>query len=308
MATIDGDSGQSRKDPWQVYAYLVNQIWLRSAFNAIREFLHILIPAQAMILGGELLMTVVSKLALAQMNAPSIGFGNLAMAGLYLLLGLVLGAPLLLYGFARMIFRLTAFCRFWLMKDHLKADSTEDWKAMSSEALNQLSKHAKFLGKYWFYCSLLLILPIVLGLVLLYIKIEMAGNADFFAFRSTNELIVIALLAIVVVYIIAASALMFPVSAMQDSSPGRAALSTFAMSFRLFLPCLPICIFVVLLNAATSSPEFLLKQVVGSAAINDNLLFSLILLVWQAAIGLLLLPASMLPFCELWKTTRHESN
>src|SRR5271156_1285573 len=112
MATIDGDSGQNRKDPWQVYAYLVNQIWLRSAFKAIREFLHILIPAQAMILGGELLMTVVSKLALAQMNAPSIGFGNLAMAGLYLLIGLVLGAPLLLYGFARMIFRLTAFCRF----------------------------------------------------------------------------------------------------------------------------------------------------------------------------------------------------
>jgi len=261
-----------------------------------------------MILGGELFMTVVSKLALNQMNATSLDFSKLALAGVYLLLGLVLGAPLLLYGFAKMIFRLTAFCRFWLMKDHLKADPTEDMKAISAEALKELSSRTKFLGGYWFFSSLLLFLPLLLSFVLLYIRVSISGNADVFAFHSTTELVVIALLMLSVAYIITVSAMMFPVGAMQETTPGRAALATFAMSFKLFLPSIPICILVVLLNIVSCAPEYLLKQVLGSATINDNLLISLILLVWQAGIGLLLLPASMLPFCELWKTTRHASN
>jgi|SRR5277367_2507444 len=305
MATIESDSGLSRQNPWTAYAYLVNQAWLRHAAKAILAFLHILIPAQAMILGGELFMTVVSKLALTQMNAQSLGFSNLILAGVYLLTGLVVGAPLLLYGFAKIIFRLTAFCRFWLMTDPLKADETENMKSTSADALQQLSARTKFLGLYWSFCSLWLILPILLLLVLVFIRISI--NPDLVGFRSPSELIVDGLLLLIVAFIITVSAFMFPIGAIQEGTPGRTALSTFAMSFRLFLPSIPFCILVVLLNVVSSSPEYLLKQVVGSAAVNDNLPISLILLVWQAAIGLLLMPASMLPFCELWKTTQHES-
>src|SRR5277367_5647091 len=118
MATFDSDSGQASQHPWSVFSSLVNRDWLRAASRYIAAFIPVLLPAQAMILGGEMLMTIVSKLALNQMNVSSMTLSTFLYAGGYLLTGLVIGAPLLLYGFARMIFRLTAFCRFWLKADH----------------------------------------------------------------------------------------------------------------------------------------------------------------------------------------------
>jgi len=261
-----------------------------------------------MILGGEVFMTIVSRLALGQMNAPTISIPGLLLAFVFLMLGLVLGAPLLLYGLAKIIFRLTGFCRFWLMEDHVKVDPNEDFNAMSVEAMKQVTARTKFLGTYWFYSSLLLFVPLILAAVLLCIKFLISGNFDMLVFHSSTELIVIALLALSVAYIITVSALMFPVGAMQEGSPGKAALHTFAISFKLFLPSIPICVLVVLLNLASSAPDYFLKPKVLSTGIDGYLLIDLMIWVWQAAIGLILLPASILPFCELWRSARHAPN
>ena len=308
MATVESDSVQSRQSAWKVFVCLSNPGWLQSAWKSIIIFLRILLPAQAMILGGEVFMTIVSRLALGQMNAPTISIPGLLLAFVFLMLGLVLGAPLLLYGLAKIIFRLTGFCRFWLMEDHVKVDPNEDFNAMSVEAMKQVTARTKFLGTYWFYSSLLLFVPLILAAVLLCIKFLISGNFDMLVFHSSTELIVIALLALSVAYIITVSALMFPVGAMQEGSPGKAALHTFAISFKLFLPSIPICVLVVLLNLASSAPDYFLKPKVLSTGIDGYLLIDLMIWVWQAAIGLILLPASILPFCELWRSARHAPN
>jgi hypothetical protein len=310
MATFDSDSGRGRQDPWSVFSSLVNREWLSSAYQYIRSFIPILLPAQAMILGGEVLMTVVSKLGIGQMNASTLGISNFLYAGAYFLVGLVVGAPLLLVGLGRMIFRLTAFCRFWLMADHTKVAQSQELKLQGVDALKQLSERKKFVGSYWFFGSLLLLLPILLSFVLLYLKFAMAGNADLFTVRSPGELVTLALLFVCLVYIVTVSALMFPVGAMQEGSPGRVALSTFGMGFKFFPQAVPIYILLALLNLIVSSPDVLFKQGLGHAVwpTDENMVFSLVMKVWQAVVALFLLPASTLPFCELWKAARREPN
>jgi len=323
MPTFDSDAGSGRKNPWTTLTLLADKQWLQSAFASIKAFIPILLPAQAMILGGEMLMTILSKLALGQMNPNSLTLPGMIGAFAFLLTGLVVGAPLLLVGFGRMIFRLTAFCRFWLtlkQQEQMQQQQMQpqelqpqelqpqELQLHGAEAIGNLSGRKRFLASYWFYGSLLLMVPISILLVALYIKLSTSGKPDIFIIHTSSDLSAMALLLICIIYILTVSALMFPVGAMEEKSPGKAALSTFAMSFKLLLPAIPVLALLAIVNTIIGSPDLVFRQLTNGSVLmpSENLLLNLLLLVWQAATGLIILPASMLPFCELWKTTKRE--
>jgi hypothetical protein len=133
---------------------------------------------------------------------------------------------------------------------------------------------------------------------------------DFWACPSMLDKLNLLLLLLAVAFIVVVSALMFPVGAMQASSPWRDALSTFVMGFKYFPQSFPIFILVGALNMIISYPDSFFKQSAGRALLptDQTLMINILLLTWQAATGLILLPASVLPFCELWQATKHESS
>src|SRR5271154_3869670 len=107
--------GYANRSGWNVFRLFLEREWLQSCFAHIMAFVPILALPIGSILAANLSMVFLSRCAYAQLSAPVIDLGILLRAAAFMLAVLVIAAPLLCFGLAKLVFLLTAFCRFWLV-------------------------------------------------------------------------------------------------------------------------------------------------------------------------------------------------
>jgi hypothetical protein len=127
----------------------------------------------------------------------------------------------------------------------------------------------------------------------------------FLAWQSPGELALLSSVIAIGIFVVSASALVMPFGAMSSGSAWSAAIATCSTVLKFFPQCMLICLLLGCLNVCVGSPSLLANSGPGMPLVGPDEVFieNSLLWIWQALASLLVLPASLLPFCELWKVS-----
>ncbi len=294
---------------------LGDPIGLRTAGAAIFAFMPVMIVPAIMILGANVTVLGLARLASKQLTGASVGLENLLLAAGLLLLALLAAVPLLFMGLSKLVLALVAFSRFWVEIYPIPQDTVLDRSAIASmiqprAVLEKINQKGKFISAYLFYVSILLSGPLSILLILVGIKFVLVGSdpANLFAWQTIEDKFLWAIFALVGSYIISVSMLVLPFGAFSEESAWRTALTTFSLAFRSFPQCLVLCAIVSLEEMIVAGPQFIWKtgSALGIFGVEEDFWPAMLSLVWQIIAGLVTFPAMVILFSEVWKYSTDE--
>jgi hypothetical protein len=243
----------------------------------------------------------------AQLNSPSLVLSNLLIAAFVLLSSFAVGIVLLCKSFSRWLFVLLAFCRFWLCLSP-EISQLDDRKALQQQVMKEIKNRQNTLARFWFLALLFMLLPMLVFIIAVGLK---AASMTAIFGAQTLKLpgpVDCALLPIIVllgVGLTTVSLVAMPIAAMSEGSARQTIKQTLTLSWKKLPQAVLLCIVIFVLNTIIASPQ-IFTSYAGLETIlmpSTNLALALSEQIWQGLVSIILFPLSLVPFCELLKSS-----
>ncbi len=284
-----------------------NRTRLKQAIGAIYIFVPYCFGPAALLTAASVIFIIGNTCTFAQFSNPVLSLNSLLIAMISLLGSFAVGIVLLMISFSKWIFVLLIFCRFWLS---LPSQSTDviDLRVIQQQAISDIKSRQKSLGKFWLFALLLMLIPILIfcltvGLKLASLSVLFGSQAIILPGPVDSILLPVSILLGVCLTIISLVAV--PVAAMSKGDATQTVKQTFILSWKKLPQAAVLSVLILLLNTAIASPQLFTKYATFESYLlpSLNLPLAVIEQIWQGLVSIILFPLSLIPFCELLRTS-----
>jgi len=296
---------QEYRKSWRFFLLFTNKRWLALAKQHLLAFAPKCIRPAAYLTLGLVIVLSSTILSYQQLKSNSLDLSKLLVSAGYLLFSMLFGVPLMFFGIAKWLLTITAFCRFWLLNDLSVVD-----KAVlghrCDQAFNDVSKRMPYLLKFGLASALISAMPVfICGLFFVLKLATMSAVMGVMAITLPPGMptALDVMIGIMFFAVLAFSLVAIPVAAVSEMPPQRAAFWSALFAVRCFPQSALIAVAVTLLSAVTDAPMAALQF-----APIDLLVTVFISQIWQGVISVFLIPATMVPICELLREPMYESS
>jgi hypothetical protein len=284
-----------------------NRTRLKQAIGAISIFVPYCFGPAALLTMASIIFIIGNTCTFAQFTSPVLNLNNLLIAMVTLLGSFAVGIVLLIISFSKWIFVLLTFCRFWLS---LPSQSTEviDLRVVQQQAITDIKNRQKSLARFWLFALLLMLLPILI--FCLAVGLKLASLSAIFGAQAIRlpgpvDFILLPLSILLGVCLTIISLMTVPVAAMSKVGATETVKQTFILSWKKFPQAAVLSVVILLLNTAIASPQLFTKYATFESYLlpSLNLPLALIEQIWQGLVSIILFPLSLIPFCELLRSS-----
>ena len=298
----------NEESPWRALRLLANKTWLRNTFSLCRVFApSCILPAVLLTVAG-LALTSGEFYAFSQVHQEGTQIVSILAAMGILLVTLILVLVLLVLGFGLWLVRLSTFSHVFCV-----LDMSSELPALTEVRAIIASSHAfilarkKYLARFYFMVSMVMIIPIIVWLSLFTVKgLTMTPpNSGTMVTKISlppfADLSLNVVLAIMGAYLVGFSFLAVFVSSCSKANANFAAWDCIKLSFRMFFPMIALVIVVVILNTLIATPQICLHPIESICLMNTptTLPSSLCSELWEGITSVMLFTLTLAPFCEL---------
>jgi hypothetical protein len=308
-------SSDLKGDRLQALQALLTAAFWRRTFNYWKVLLpKCLLPA-LLVNGALILMVVANVWFYRQLSSGTIKFYELIQNAAICLLLTGAGLVMFIVGFGKWVYVLTAFCRYWFDLEREATLASFDRSILGQklvEALEEVKANGAALTKYWLRLLAIMLAPIVILYLLAACKIagsrNLAGGA-LFSLPAPVDAALIPLCALIAVFILIISFLSVPVAAFLNQDSKRSVDIVFLLAKNKLGEVLCLTAIVVLLNILLGSPlAFLHASGLKGSMVGDQAVqLCIAQQIWQGVLSVILLPLSLVPFCQLLKDLAYKS-
>jgi hypothetical protein len=302
---------QGYRKSWRFFLLFINKRWLTLAKQHLFVFAPKCIRPAAYFTIGMLIVLSSTVLSYQQLKSDHLDLSKLLMSAGYLLFSMFFGVPLMFIGIAKWLLTITAFCRFWMLNDLCTIDK-DVLKQRCDQDFNDVSKRKMYLAKFGLTSALLSAMPVLICFLFFVLKLATMSavmSLKAIALPPGMSTALDVMIAVMFIGVLAFSLVAIPVAAVSELPPQRAAIWAALVAMRCFPQCALITIVVCFASVVISTPQALFE--LGSANMlmpPDNLGSVLLSQLWEGITSVVLVPASMVPFCELLRGPMYESN
>jgi hypothetical protein len=226
----------------------------------------------------------------------------------------LIGLVLIVLGFGRWLFVLTIFCRFWFNLERDPDAGSFDQKhlkAQLNQSFAEVKARGKYLTQFWFKLFVIMLLPVLAVYISAVLKLTSSRALVGGALFSLPPSVETALLVIMVlggVFTAVVSFVSLPVAAFAGANPKQSVKLVFSLTKRKFPQLFLLTLLVVSANILLGGPLTFVRFS-GWAALmpHDTVPLCIAQEVWQGLSSVVLLPLSVVPFCQFMKNLIHES-
>lgn len=225
----------------------------------------------------------------------------------------LVGLVLIVLGFGRWLFVLTIFCRYWFNLEGNAENRSLDLKELKSK-LNQSHAEVKARGKYitqfWFRLFVVMLLPVLAVYLSAALKLTSSRNLVGGALFSLSPSVETALLVIIVlggVFTAIVSFVSLPVAATADANPKESVKLVFSLTKRKFPQLFLLSLLVITANVILGGPLTFFRCSAWAALMpHETVPLCIAQEIWQGLSSIVLLPLSLVPFCQFMRNLIHE--
>lgn len=296
---------QVYRKSWRFFLLFTNKRWLALAKQYLVVFAPKCIRPATYLTIGLTIVLFDAVLAYQQLKSTNLDLSKLCVFAGFILFSMFVGMPLMFFGLVKWLLTITVFCRFWMLND-LSVTDKDVLVQRRDQAFNDISKRTGYLTKFGLTSALLSALPIFICFLFFVLKLAtMSAVMGVMAITLPPGMptALDAMIAFMFCAVITFSLVAIPVAAVSELPPQRAAIWAALVTIRYFPQSALIAIFVTAIGSLISAPLALLE--VGSVNVLIAIFVSQL---WEGISSVFIIPASMVPFCELLREPLFESN
>jgi hypothetical protein len=298
----------NEESPWHALRLLVNKTWLRNTLILCRVFApRCILPAVFLTVAG-LALTSGQFYAFSQIHPEGMQLASILAAMGILLVTLIVVLVLLVLGFGLWLVRLSTFSHAFCALDmSSELPPLTEVRAIIASSHAFILSRKKYLARFYFMVSMVMITPIIVWLSLFTVKgLTMSPpNSGTMVTRISlppfADLSLSVVLAIMGAFLVGFSFSAVVVSSCSKANANFAAWDCIKLSFRMFFPMMALVLVVVILNTVIATPQFLLHPIESISLMNTptTLPASLCSELWEGITSVILFTLTLAPFCEL---------
>ena len=270
--------------------------WERAVRLALAYAPNCILPALALS-GANIVMLLGMHLILTAVNQSQVNLDDVIRAGCIGIGSLLVGLLLTCWSVGVWLFRFTAFA------EALLTSAAPD-RMLFAQSIAKTRKRAKYLAGFWFFVSLILLVPF--APLCAFVALKIIASPDYIGAGllpvSLPEWVTYVTTAAIVVLtavITAYSLVALVVSSVSALPPRDAAVEALRLSARFWVPLSVITAIVLLVNFLISSPQALFGFASVAQINRTQLIVDIGLQVWLGLTSAVIWPFSIVPFCEL---------
>ncbi|PWT99089.1 MAG: hypothetical protein C5B53_05850 [Candidatus Melainabacteria bacterium] len=299
----------SSSKPWQALFSLA--FWRRNS-NYILVFAPKCVLPAVLVSTAMIIMVVGNVGFYTRLGNGPMTVSELIGSAAFCLISGLIGLVLFVVGFGRWLFVLTTFCRYWLKLERQASPPDKNTlKEELSQTIDEVRARSSFLTQFWFQLFAVMLLPILIVYLSAAAKLVSSRNlvgGPLFSLPPFADTALLAVIVLLGIFIVVVSFVSVPVAAAASGSPGQSVKLVFSLTRSKLPQFLLLSAVVVFFNILLGGPVTFVRWSAWAALMpNETLQLCIAQELWQGISSIVLLPLSLVPFCQLMKDLVHES-
>jgi hypothetical protein len=295
-----------RSGRWRALRPIISLSFWKLAFNCVCKFARQSAVAALFLTLAIIVMATGNVAFYMQLGGTTVNLGSLLWGAVLCLFCTGIGLLLLIFGFTRWLFVLTAFSRFWLSmsaKD-LSMASELELRERCSRAFDEIKARGGFLTRYWLIFCLNMVVPVLVLYLLVATKMAASPllvGGPLISLPPVADNVLLPVAALIAVSLLIISFLAIPIAATSDLSAGQSVKRVFSCALPLLPQAMVVTACVLIVDALVGCPIICIQKgaLTGGVLENQTIALSVLHEIWQGLASIVLLPLSLVPYCEL---------